>query len=79
VRAKKLGPNFEHFGLVVWPQVANKCWKHWPQGLQIGFPNSMVSFSFFFSFGTNIQGYKVQPLFLVTCVQIEKIFFLFQA
>jgi hypothetical protein len=26
VRAKKLGPNFEHFWLDVWPQVANKCY-----------------------------------------------------
>jgi hypothetical protein len=23
---KKLGANFEHFGLVVWPQVTNKCY-----------------------------------------------------
>jgi hypothetical protein len=25
VRAEKLGANFEHFWLVVWPQVTNKC------------------------------------------------------
>jgi hypothetical protein len=26
----------------VWPQVTNKCWNIGPQGLQIGFPNSMM-------------------------------------
>jgi hypothetical protein len=33
--------------------------EHWPQGLQIGFPNSMVSF--FSALGT-IRGHKVQHL-----------------
>jgi hypothetical protein len=49
---KKLGAKFQHFWLVVWPQ-----------GLQIGFPDSMVSF---FSVLGPIQGHnKVQHL-LVT-------------
>jgi hypothetical protein len=33
--------------------------EHWPQGLQIGFPNSMLSF---FSALGPIQGHKVQHL-----------------
>jgi hypothetical protein len=48
--------------------------EHSPQGLQIGFPNLMVSFS---SALGPIQGHKVQCL-LVNLGQIEKIFFLFQ-
>jgi hypothetical protein len=47
--------------------------EHWPQGLQIGFPNSIV---FFFSALGPIQSHKVQHL-LVTWGRL-KIFFLFQ-
>jgi hypothetical protein len=36
--------------------------EHWPQGLQIGFPNAMVSFFFFKSLGGPLQGHKVQHL-----------------
>jgi hypothetical protein len=36
--------------------------EHWPQGLQIGFPNPMVSFSF--SALGPIQGHKVQHLLI---------------
>jgi hypothetical protein len=43
---------------------------HWPSGLQIGFPNLIVSF---FSALGPIQGLRVQHL-LVTWGQIEKIF-----
>ncbi len=32
---KKLGANFEHFGLVVWPQVTNKCWNIGPKGCKL--------------------------------------------
>jgi hypothetical protein len=48
--------------------------EHRPQGLQIGFPNSIVSF--FFSALGPMQGHKVQHL-LVTWGRL-KIFFLFQ-
>jgi hypothetical protein len=40
--------------------------EHWPQGLQIGFPNSMVSF--FFSLGGQ------SSVFISNLGQIEKIF-----
>jgi len=42
--------------------------EHWPRGLQIGFPNLMVSF---FSALGPIQGHKV-PHLLVTRGQIER-------
>jgi hypothetical protein len=48
--------------------------KHWPQGLQIGFPNLMVSF--FLALGP-IYNHNVQHL-LVTWGRL-KIFFLFSA
>ncbi len=44
--------------------------EHWPPGLQIGFPNSIVSF---FSALRPIQGHKVQHL-LVALGQIENIY-----
>jgi hypothetical protein len=43
--------------------------EHWPQGLQIGFPNLMVSF--FHQPWGQIQGHKV-PHLLVTRAQIER-------
>jgi hypothetical protein len=36
--------------------------EHWPQGLQIGLPNLMVSFS---SALGSIQGHKVQHLLIL--------------
>jgi hypothetical protein len=42
--------------------------QHWPQGLQIGFPNLMVSFS---SALGPIQGHKIQHL-LVTWGNLKK-------
>jgi hypothetical protein len=44
--------------------------KHWPQGLQIGLPNLMVSF---FSALGPIQGHKVQHL-LVTLGRLKRFF-----
>jgi len=44
--------------------------EHWPQGLQIGLPNSMVSF---FQPWGQYKAHKAQHL-LVTWGQIEKIF-----
>jgi hypothetical protein len=46
--------------------------EHWPQGLQIGLSNLMVSF--FFSALGPIQGHKVQHL-LILGAEIEKFFF----
>jgi len=53
---KKLGANFEHFGLVVWPQVNNKCRNidirilinagTLAPRVAIGFPNSMLPLFF---------------------------------
>jgi hypothetical protein len=48
--------------------------EHWPQGLllQIGFPNSMVSF--FSALGANIQGHN-SSAFINSLGQIEIFFF----
>jgi len=48
--------------------------EHWPQGLQIGFPNWMLSF---FSPLGPTQGHKVQHL-LVNWGRLKSFFFLFQ-
>ncbi len=46
--------------------------EHWAQGLQIGFPNLMVSFSFLAL--RPIQGHKVQHLPISSLGRIENIF-----
>jgi hypothetical protein len=87
VRAKILGPNFEHFWLVVWPQVANKCYNIDVRILiNAGTLASRVAnwlyqiqwYPSSFSALGPIQGYKAQHLFLVTCGRLKR-FFLFQA
>jgi hypothetical protein len=51
--------------------------EHWPQGLQIGFPNSMVSFFFFSALG-QIQGHKkVQHLLVSSLGQIGNFIFFY--
>jgi hypothetical protein len=57
----------------------NKCWNIGPKGLQIGFPNWMVSFLLFFSLGGKYKAIiKVQHLLLVSSLgQIEKYFEIF--
>jgi hypothetical protein len=61
-----LGPILSIFGLLFGPK-----------GLQIGFPNAMVSFSLFFCFFSSalgpIQGLKVQHL-LVTWGRLKSFF-----
>jgi hypothetical protein len=81
---KKLGANFEHFGLVVWPQVNNKC-----RNIDIRIlinagtlaprvANWLPKFDAtpFFSGLRPIQGHKVQHL-LVNWGRLKS-FFLFQ-
>jgi hypothetical protein len=52
VRAKKLGANFKHFGLVVWPQVIDKCWNIGPKGCKLP---SQIQWYPFFSLGANTR------------------------
>jgi hypothetical protein len=60
VRAKKLGANFKHSWIVVWPQVINKCWNIGPKGCKLP---SQIQWQLFSALGP-IQGHKVQHLFV---------------